>query len=112
MDCHATHKLLFADDATIPIDIDYSGVDEEQMEAARVVFETVGEVLGRSARGVLSVRVGFYELGGNSLNSIYTITKLREKGYYIRKFKVKVQQSVFLRVPNFFIIIEYHSRIK
>ncbi|XP_013185041.1 beta-alanyl-bioamine nonribosomal peptide synthetase ebony [Amyelois transitella] len=71
------------DDSAITLDIDYSGVDEQDMEAARVLFSTVGEVLGRSARGALSVRAGFYELGGNSLNSIYTITRLRERGYYI-----------------------------
>jgi hypothetical protein len=55
------------------------------MDAAKVLFETVGEVLGRAVRGALSVRVGFYDLGGNSLNSIYTITRLRDKGYYIGK---------------------------
>ncbi|CAG9138066.1 unnamed protein product [Plutella xylostella] len=72
------------DDAEIPLDIDYTGVEPEHMEKARVLFETVGEVLGRAARGELSVRAGFYELGGNSLNSIYTITRLRDKGYYIQ----------------------------
>ncbi|XP_034837374.1 beta-alanyl-bioamine nonribosomal peptide synthetase ebony [Maniola hyperantus] len=71
------------DDDAIPLDIDYSGVSPKDAEAARVLFETVGEVLGRAVRGVLSVRAGFYELGGNSLNSIYTITRLRDKGYYI-----------------------------
>lgn len=71
------------DDSAIALDFDYTGVDEQDKEAAKVLFETVGEVLGRAARGTLSVRAGFYELGGNSLNSIYTITKLREKGYYI-----------------------------
>ncbi|KAG6459387.1 hypothetical protein O3G_MSEX011364 [Manduca sexta] len=71
------------DDSEIPLDIDYTGVEAEKMEAARVLFETVAEVLGRAARGALSIRVGFYELGGNSLNSIYTITRLRDKGYFI-----------------------------
>ncbi|XP_068625419.1 beta-alanyl-bioamine nonribosomal peptide synthetase ebony [Battus philenor] len=71
------------DDSEISFDIDYSGVAPESLEAAKVLFETVGEVLGRAARGTLSVRAGFYELGGNSLNSIYTITRLRDKGYYI-----------------------------
>lgn len=73
------------DDTEIPLDIDYEGVQPEQMEAAKCLFETVGAVLGRSARAALSVRAGFYELGGNSLNSIYTITRLRDRGYYIRK---------------------------
>ncbi|XP_026745827.1 uncharacterized protein LOC113507173 [Trichoplusia ni] len=71
------------DDSEIPLDLDYSGVAPEDLEAAKVLFETVGEVLGRSARGAISVRAGFYELGGNSLNSIYTITRLRDRGYFI-----------------------------
>ncbi|XP_075986669.1 nonribosomal peptide synthetase ebony [Anticarsia gemmatalis] len=71
------------DDSEIPLDLDYSSVKPEDMAAAKVLFETVGEVLGRAARGAISVRAGFYELGGNSLNSIYTITRLRDQGYYI-----------------------------
>ncbi|XP_050357431.1 plipastatin synthase subunit B [Nymphalis io] len=71
------------DDTSIPLEIDYTGVNPNDMEVARVLFETVGEVLGRSARGAISIRAGFYELGGNSLNSIYTITRLRDKGYFI-----------------------------
>ncbi|KAJ2940472.1 hypothetical protein O0L34_g6402 [Tuta absoluta] len=71
------------DDTSITQEFDYTGVEPEEMEAAEVLLETVGEVLGRAARGAISIRAGFYELGGNSLNSIYTITKLREKGYYI-----------------------------
>ncbi|CAH0721044.1 unnamed protein product, partial [Brenthis ino] len=71
------------DDAEIPLEMDYTGVSPQDLDTARVLFETVGEVLGRSVRGVLSIRAGFYELGGNSLNSIYTITRLRDKGHYI-----------------------------
>lgn len=81
------------DDTSISIDYDYSGVDKEEMEVARTLFETIGEVLGRSVRGALSIRAGFFELGGNSLNSIYTITKLRDKGYFI-------QISDFLSAAN------------
>ncbi|XP_073963377.1 nonribosomal peptide synthetase ebony [Choristoneura fumiferana] len=71
------------DDSEIPLDIDYTGVECEDKEKATVLFSTIGEVLGRAARGALSVRAGFFELGGNSLNSIYTITRLRDRGYYI-----------------------------
>lgn len=73
----------FTGDTAIALDIDYTSVAPEDMKAAQVLFETVGEVLGRAARGALSVCAGFYELGGNSLNSIYTITRLRDQGYYI-----------------------------
>ncbi|VVD05713.1 unnamed protein product [Leptidea sinapis] len=78
--------LLVNDDTIISLDYDYSDVHPENIEAARALFETVGEVLGRSARGAISLSAGFYELGGNSLNSIFTITKLREKGFYIVTF--------------------------
>lgn len=53
------------------------------MAAAKVLFEIVASVLQRSARAAISVDASFFEIGGNSLNSIYTITKLNEQGYHI-----------------------------
>lgn len=53
------------------------------MQKARIFFQTVGEVIGRSARTTISLQSNFYELGGNSLNSIYTVAKLRDRGYSI-----------------------------
>jgi hypothetical protein len=53
------------------------------MEAAKVLFDTVASVLNRSARSAISPEANFYEIGGNSLNSIYTITKLNDEGYHI-----------------------------
>lgn len=67
------------------IDIDYTDVPEDKMEAAKVLFETVGSVIGHSTRLTLNLRSNFYQLGGNSLNSIYTVTKLRDHGYVIGK---------------------------
>lgn len=63
--------------------IDYTGVPESQMTAAKVLFETVASVLNRSARSAISLDANFYEIGGNSLNSIFTISRLNEKGYQI-----------------------------
>ncbi|KAH0808989.1 hypothetical protein GEV33_013801 [Tenebrio molitor] len=71
------------DDSCYEIDIDYSGVKPSQMEAAKVLFDTVASVLNRSARSAISPEANFYEIGGNSLNSIYTITKLNDEGYHI-----------------------------
>lgn len=65
--------------------ISYRDVPLNQQQAARVLFETVASVLGQSARACISIDANFYELGGNSLNSIYTITKLNDKGYNISK---------------------------
>ncbi|KAF7285868.1 hypothetical protein GWI33_009545 [Rhynchophorus ferrugineus] len=71
------------DDCTPQVDISYEGVLSHQMEAAKDLFETVASVLGRSARTTISINANFYEIGGNSLNSIFTISRLTGKGYHI-----------------------------
>lgn len=71
------------DDNLIVLDFDYSEVPCDLKLIARDLFETVGSVIGRSTRATLSANSNFYELGGNSLNSIFTVTLLREKGYSI-----------------------------
>lgn len=53
------------------------------MEAAHTLFETVVLVLGGSIRSKVCRGANFYDLGGNSLNSVFTVTKLREQGYVI-----------------------------
>lgn len=70
-------------DSSIVLDFDYSQVPDELRPVAEDLFETVGGVIGRSTRATLTPQSNFYELGGNSLNSIYTVTLLREKGYSI-----------------------------
>lgn len=70
-------------DSSIVLDFDYSQVPDELRAVAEDLFETVGGVIGRSTRATLAPHSNFYELGGNSLNSIYTVTLLREKGYSI-----------------------------
>ncbi|XP_037948636.1 mycosubtilin synthase subunit C [Teleopsis dalmanni] len=70
-------------DNSIVLDYDYSLVPDELKPAARDLFETVGQVIGRSTRATLALQSNFYNLGGNSLNSIFTVTLLREKGYSI-----------------------------
>lgn len=81
-------------DTSIVLDYDYSGVPPSQMKAARDLFETVGGVIGRSTRATLSLHSNFYELGGNSLNSIYTVSLLREKGYSIGISKFIVAKNL------------------
>ncbi|KAK2589317.1 hypothetical protein KPH14_007867 [Odynerus spinipes] len=62
---------------------DYTGVPEEDLEKAKILFPTIASVIGASSRGTITTNGNFYELGGNSLNSIYTVTKLRDQGYYV-----------------------------
>lgn len=50
---------------------------------ARVLFPTVASVIGCNGCAQVTRNANFYELGGNSLNSIYTVTKLRDQGYHI-----------------------------
>lgn len=73
------------DDYSYQVDIDYQGVPISKMKAAQALFETVASVLGRSARNAISTSANFYEIGGNSLNSIFTISRLNEQGYHISK---------------------------
>ena len=63
--------------------VDYTGVPQNRLEAARALFQTVAQVLGAGARSKVCLSANFYELGGNSLNSVFTVTKLRQRGYLI-----------------------------
>ncbi|EFN66543.1 Tyrocidine synthetase 3 [Camponotus floridanus] len=67
----------------IATNCDYSGVSDQDLTKARVLFRTVASIIGRNGRTLVTSHANFYELGGNSLNSIYTITKLRDQGYQI-----------------------------
>lgn len=71
------------DDAEIELEMEFDGIEAKNMDKAKVLFETVGSSIGRSIRSTLNRSANFYELGGNSLNSIYTIAELRKKGYFI-----------------------------
>ncbi|XP_050436014.1 uncharacterized protein LOC126842859 isoform X2 [Adelges cooleyi] len=63
--------------------MDYTGICTSQMSTAKCLFETVAEVLGSSLRSHVSPTSNFFALGGNSLNAIYTISKLADLGYSI-----------------------------
>lgn len=55
----------------------------QDLAKARVLFPTVASVIGRNGCAHVTLHANFYELGGNSLNSVYTVTKLRDQGYQI-----------------------------
>ena len=62
---------------------DYTDIPEKDLAKAKVLFPTVASVIGAGGRADVTISANFYELGGNSLNSIYTVTKLRDQGYEI-----------------------------
>lgn len=74
---------IILDDSAIELDFNFDGIPPHQMSVAKMLFETIGHVIGRSTRTTLSRFSNFYELGGNSLNSIITVVQLREKGISI-----------------------------
>jgi len=75
-------NILFLED-DFSTNCDYSGVPNQDLAKAHILFPTIASVIGRSGRVLVTLHSNFYELGGNSLNSIYTVTKLRDQGYQI-----------------------------
>nr|XP_012229480.1 PREDICTED: N-(5-amino-5-carboxypentanoyl)-L-cysteinyl-D-valine synthase [Linepithema humile] len=71
------------DENDIATNCDYSDVPSEDLAKARVLFPTVASIIGCNGCSQVKMRANFYELGGNSLNSIYTVTKLRDQDYHI-----------------------------
>lgn len=67
-------------------DISYKHVLPDQMKAAKMLFETVSSVLNKSASSTVSVEANFFEIGGNSLNSVYIVLLLKKKGYNIGEY--------------------------
>lgn len=74
--------FVFLDSNEI-VDIEAKNLPESKRAESKVLFETVFEIIGRSTVLNISLESNFFQLGGNSLNSILTISKLREKGYSI-----------------------------
>lgn len=62
-----------------------AGLSQIQRPKAESLLKTVAAVLGGSARGKVLLDANFYHLGGNSLNSVLTVTKLRDQGFLIGK---------------------------
>lgn len=65
------------------IELDLRNVRKDKIKLAQQVFEIVGTSLGNDLRDKISNHSNFFDLGGNSMNSIYTITQLRNAGLYI-----------------------------
>lgn len=63
--------------------IDLENVPKDKLEMAKQVFEIIGSALGNELRSKISTDANFFELGGNSMNSVYTVTRLHDKGFHI-----------------------------
>lgn len=60
-------------------------VGSQEEEAARTLLLTVGRVLGPAvAKGTnLTLDTNFFNIGGNSLNSVSTVMSLKDLGYMV-----------------------------
>ncbi|NEU35389.1 acyl carrier protein, partial [bacterium LRH843] len=63
--------------------VDISSLPESKQIAAKCLVKTVASVIGAALRSRISLESNFYSLGGNSLNSVYTVTRLRDQGFTI-----------------------------
>lgn len=50
---------------------------------ACALFKTVSSVLGGSLHKSLSLADNYFYVGGNSLNAVIVVTKLRDQGFFL-----------------------------
>lgn len=74
-------------------------VPKEKRDMAKQVFAIVDEALGSELRNAITAKKNFFELGGNSINSVYTVMELRKKGF-------NISLSDFLRADNLGDVLE------
>jgi hypothetical protein len=65
-------------------EIDIQGVEEKFLPMAAEVFQIIAKSLGNELRYKVHAHANFYELGGNTLNTIEAIAQLKERGFSIR----------------------------
>ncbi|EEB17196.1 firefly luciferase, putative [Pediculus humanus corporis] len=61
--------------------MDFTGIPEKDMEKAKILFDVVLNVLGKSLRDSINVKSNFYSLGGNSINSVMAVIMIQNRGY-------------------------------
>ena len=70
-------------DPSTEIQIEISDIPEELQEKATNVFKIIGEAIGSYLHDKVSSESKFEEIGGNSINTILCVNKLREANYGI-----------------------------
>lgn len=75
--------VYFSDDTSQPNFDLYKVIPDYKLDSAKDLLETVGSVLSKSGRSVISLEDNFYTLGGTSLNTLVAVGELRERGYQI-----------------------------
>lgn len=60
----------------------------EKLPAAKVLLETVASLATSQLQVKISLQSNFFQVGGNSLNAVYTINVLKNNGFVISKLDV------------------------
>lgn len=81
------------------VEFDFTDVPADKMKIAKDVFEIISRALGSELRKKISADASFFELGGNSLNTVAAVAELRKNG-----FNISVSQ--FLKAGNLGEILE------
>ena len=58
-------------------------LDERERNIASALLKTVLSVLGGSLHKPLALTDNYFYVGGNSLNAVTVVTKLRDQGFYL-----------------------------
>lgn len=58
-------------------------LEAQEHSFATALFKTVSTVLGESLQKSISLKDNYFFVGGNSLNAVYVVTKLRDQGFYL-----------------------------
>ena len=74
---------MFSDSHLNDIDIDVNSAVPCEREIAKILLMTALKVLGPGAPSSISLDQSFFDVGGNSLNSILMVTSLKDIGYDI-----------------------------
>jgi hypothetical protein len=64
-------------------------LDERERSVASALLKTVLSVLGGSLHKPLSLTDNYFYVGGNSLNAVTVVTKLRDQGFYLGTTRLK-----------------------
>lgn len=60
---------------------------EKERQMASALFKTVLSVLGGSLHKPLVLTDNYFFVGGNSLNAVAVVTKLRDQGFFLGKLR-------------------------
>lgn len=69
-----------------------SQLNQDEKALLKTVIAVAGTAGGRPVR----LTDNFFEIGGNSLNAVTVVTKLRDQGIYLGAFSMLISKSVLV----------------